>query len=1069
LSGGGRGRGRGIGILGKGRTSGNAPPPSSLAMSLPSSTGASSPRGVPSPRGSSNDDDTAEKLAYLEGLVPSLNARIAAFERQVESLTAEREELRLQLERATANGGGTVKTSPGRESASAVLSSSPTASTPIPVSSSAALDAEAHASLQRRPSQQWIGTVGRRTATVSGGPAPMSTSSSALPTVVARAPVVPLLGGRRKELVDERGKAVERLIDSERKYNQRLNVLVSMYLEPVRHSLGANEEGTEDTIYDIFANSDVVLAVQRLFLAELLNCWSRWSSTSCIGDLIAKFIPLFSVYIEFNRSSCGAGPLELDAGRSGSLVRKILAQADAKSGEVGGLPAIFSAMRNRIREYMGTLIFVAKATDSSHPDFATLTQARASLEALWKRIERTSSTALSSEEARKMSVSADDLDTSSLSSSPPGFRLRSSSKTDIKPPEKSSKKTKATFTKSQSNRFKDKKERNAYEIQQRILADIQERERDPALSEEDRGRLKLQAAFAAQGKFEQALQVMAGQYVGSTPASPPPSHAPIGGSASAGAAAGGGVGGSGSAGSNIVAQQSSASVSSSAANSSSASEAVAPLTAQLAVEKLLGDAADVEFEKYFLGMYFYFVSWRDLFRLLKKAYAALSDSAADAPRRGRIMHVMSVWLELNPHLRRMVEDDGPKKKKSAAVPAPAPATVDSKQQMSPPLPTRQPDRLTSPPNVPKQEERRAPKPLPVPPPEPASPRTVSEKRVPDQTDLEIVSICNEIVSALELLTVGLRSKSDSECLKETRQVTQVALRLIDVLVSKEESEPEFVDMGQLLRGNVVSLTQSIVSVIKASFNEEASRTAFERIDEVQSRCDDFCGLAMSTTRVVEQQITSPRSEQGEGLSLEETDSGNKRESTSIIQSLLHGGGDDELGKEDQMQIYQAAMNTNAVFNKEENEQQVAAAVVVAEVVDGLAGRSFVDVVKEFLAGLWPRPAEQAFAAFFQAWVSMGTADENFRKAAYRKSVNLTKSAFGPGKGIAAGGSGGGGAGMDLLRELTPVKLAQQMAILEYSLFQVIPSEELFLSRFMDPQKAPNFSVLVTQVTFLLFF
>jgi hypothetical protein len=120
-------------------------------------------------------------------------------------------------------------------------------------------------------------------------------------------------------------------------------------------------------------------------------------------------------------------------------------------------------------------------------------------------------------------------------------------------------------------------------------------------------------------------------------------------------------------------------------------------------------------------------------------------------------------------------------------------------------------------------------------------------------------------------------------------------------------------------------------------------------------------------------------------------------------------------------------------------------------------------MKEFTAELQQRPPEQAFVAFFHAWLNMGTAEENFRKNAFRKSVNLTKSI---GKVPVTSPSGGSGTGpvvvMDLLREVSPQKLAQQMAILEYNLFQVIPSEELFLSRFMEPEKSPNFSLLVSQ-------
>ncbi len=966
-SGPGRGRGRGLGI-GKVVVRHGV----GMASSLPAEAARMSPRLSP-------DDDMRSQLAYLEGLVPALNARIAECEGTIESLNAELEDMRHQLEARHVQ----AKISPGPDS------------TVAPVSD----DLDGVPILQRRPSQAWVGTTRRAPAIVQGSSqASGSSSVSPSPSATASSPraLIPLLGGRRKEQVDERGKAVEKLIDSERKYLQKLNVLVCMYVEPVRHSLGVADEATDDVVYSIFCNADVILAVHKLFLVELLGRWARWCGTSCVGDVFGKFLPLFTVYREFHASRCGVGPLELDAGRDGAKVRQILAQADAKSPE-GGLAALFGAMRSRLREYVGACILVNKCTDSNHSDYDAMKKAQFGVEKLLNQMEKFSGSAASD--------GAESDSSSQLQASPPVLsRLRSSSKVSetAKPEKKGNVKKKGTFSsKAQTSgrAFKDKKEMAAFEIQQRILADIQERERDPKLSEEERGRLKLQAAFAAQGKFEAALNVMAGK-------------------SAEGAAVGVSAGGSDSIGASAM-----------AATVPVVSGTSSPMALDAAVERLMLEVVDTEFEKYFLGMYFYFVSWRDFLRLIGAKYSLVKDAPDGQAKRCRLMNILSLWLEMNPQLRHLVVDDGPKKKKKLQ-------TAESATALN----------LVSPPSVSVELPSTPQKALP------RTPLVVDvEARMPDSVDGEIVILCDEVVMCIVALEGALKASSDKECLRETRRLTETSLQLIELVqTEKDECEPEFVDEGQLLRGSVVSLTQAIVSVIKASFSAAAVIIVQEGALGVRAACDRLSDLAKATTRLVD----TLSEEEILGVVEESGVSPRHGESSSIIQSLL---GQVDGANKRKTEIYELAMSANAVVQEEllPGKTQLSSAAVLDEDDKEMAKKSFVEVMKEFLLDLAQRPAEQAFVAFYHAWLNMGTAEENFRKTAYRKSVNLTKFA---GNKNAASAS----VPVDLLREVTPLKLAQQMAILEYSLFQVIPSEELFLSRFMDPERSPNFSLLVSQ-------
>ncbi len=134
---------------------GRGPSSSELAMRT-------SPRKMDTGKG---DDGHSEHVAYLEGLVSSLNLRVAEFDRQVEQLTAELDEARALLaERQT--GGGLA-----RESSAPLLSRESTAGSLSRESQSVpALDAD------QQKKRGWVGTM-RRTGT--------STSASSAPVVGA--------------------------------------------------------------------------------------------------------------------------------------------------------------------------------------------------------------------------------------------------------------------------------------------------------------------------------------------------------------------------------------------------------------------------------------------------------------------------------------------------------------------------------------------------------------------------------------------------------------------------------------------------------------------------------------------------------------------------------------------------------------------------------------------------------------------------------------------------------------------------------------------------------------------
>jgi hypothetical protein len=265
-----------------------------------------------------------------------------------------------------------------------------------------------------------------------------------------------------------------------------------------------------------------------------------------------------------------------------------------------------------------------------------------------------------------------------------------------------------------------------------------------------------------------------------------------------------------------------------AAGGGAGPEATAALPLDAAMERLFADNVDAEFEKYFLGMYFYFVSWRNFVRRVRRAYSAAPDSPEGLARRGRLMNVLSMWLEMNAHLRQIVQDDGPKKKKpAAAAPAAAAAAAIAATESGPA--EQPPNASSSPGSVSPRSSAASPKSSPRSPgprksgtPRKALPRPPAEletePRVPCAADADIVVLCGELQACVVALQVALLAHSDQDALKETRRLTETSLKLIELVQeTKEETEPEFLDQGQLLRGNIVSLTQGIVAVIKVSW------------------------------------------------------------------------------------------------------------------------------------------------------------------------------------------------------------------------------------------------------------
>eukprot|EP00057_Strongylocentrotus_purpuratus_P029921 XP_780226.4 PREDICTED: uncharacterized protein LOC574749 [Strongylocentrotus purpuratus] len=168
---------------------------------------------------------------------------------------------------------------------------------------------------------------------------------------------------RRRALANE-------ILDSERVYLRRLNIIHNVYFERLAAALRSNHAIIGQTnISLIFTDTNNILNVTRGLFEELKGRVESWSVQMCLGDCFIKFQSKLKAYTNFhNNYAIVLSTIDKCREQEPSF-RAFLKQHDSSaSSEMMTLDELLLGVAHHIHHYTRLLLAIHHATPDDHPD-----------------------------------------------------------------------------------------------------------------------------------------------------------------------------------------------------------------------------------------------------------------------------------------------------------------------------------------------------------------------------------------------------------------------------------------------------------------------------------------------------------------------------------------------------------------------------------------------------------------------------------------------------------------------------------------------------------------------------
>ncbi|XP_004343470.2 hypothetical protein CAOG_07596 [Capsaspora owczarzaki ATCC 30864] len=147
---------------------------------------------------------------------------------------------------------------------------------------------------------------------------------------------------------------IAELIDTERNYLNYLNMIVNVFMNPLRASMRTSKPLIDpEQFKKLFSNLEAIIECNTPLFDALNNRWKNWNSRQCIGDTflgVLKSLKAYTVYVNFFQ-----------------LSKKTLETCETQSA--------FREFLKRVPRYVLLLQEVLKHTPQDHPDHVHLNEA----------------------------------------------------------------------------------------------------------------------------------------------------------------------------------------------------------------------------------------------------------------------------------------------------------------------------------------------------------------------------------------------------------------------------------------------------------------------------------------------------------------------------------------------------------------------------------------------------------------------------------------------------------------------------------------------------------------------
>lgn len=191
------------------------------------------------------------------------------------------------------------------------------------------------------------------------------TLAKILPTIPSSAPKEQ--DPKEKEL---RARVAKELLETERSYVEKLNVLVEVFEDAFRKA----DILTNDQFVHIFSNIDIIRNFNTILLKDLeqiLNNWSYDTRLSGVFLQMADFLKLYTTYINNYSSALETVTFCKQSSVFSSLLEKC--ESNPRCDSLN-FPSLLIMPVQRIPRYILLLTEIHKHTPKNHPDYEKLTQ-----------------------------------------------------------------------------------------------------------------------------------------------------------------------------------------------------------------------------------------------------------------------------------------------------------------------------------------------------------------------------------------------------------------------------------------------------------------------------------------------------------------------------------------------------------------------------------------------------------------------------------------------------------------------------------------------------------------------
>eukprot|EP01103_Thecamoeba_quadrilineata_P005689 TRINITY_DN1545_c0_g1_i1.p1 TRINITY_DN1545_c0_g1~~TRINITY_DN1545_c0_g1_i1.p1 ORF type:complete len:241 (+),score=63.09 TRINITY_DN1545_c0_g1_i1:88-810(+) len=107
----------------------------------------------------------------------------------------------------------------------------------------------------------------------------------------------------RLSRISYRNKIALEILETERNYIKNLNILIGLYVLPLRTIVGTEDEIVgEEELRKIFSNVELLVKINSELLHQLHTRMENWSETQLIGDVFDNMAPHFKLYTDYGKN-----------------------------------------------------------------------------------------------------------------------------------------------------------------------------------------------------------------------------------------------------------------------------------------------------------------------------------------------------------------------------------------------------------------------------------------------------------------------------------------------------------------------------------------------------------------------------------------------------------------------------------------------------------------------------------------------------------------------------------------------------------------------------------------------